>query len=162
MPSGRTHLVIQTGLGVGLGALAAQLGAAPDTATGQALMAGWIVGSVWVTPDLDMPRVRTAPLKAWGPLGVLWRPLLRVSVHRGVSHTYLRGPLIRGAYLWGVLHVLGVAVGSLAAAAHVQIDTAAFSDAAARLPWGYAYAAYHVAQWGHLAADGIPPRPARW
>ncbi len=57
---------------------------------------GILLGSIWLSPDLDMAR--TLPMRRWGPLRVLWWPYAGLFAHRGVSHHFLLGPLSRVAY----------------------------------------------------------------
>lgn len=99
MPNGRTHTLINTIVVSSATTAAEQLGVPLGDPVVVALLAGAVIGTVFITPDLDMARVRTDARRAWGPFELLWWPLLKVSRHRGVSHTYLRGPLIRVAYL---------------------------------------------------------------
>jgi len=160
MPDGTTHLAINLGALALTGAALTVLHVPVLSGPGMALLAGGLIGSVWITPDLDMPGVRTAPLKAWGPFGWLWQPLIRVSRHRGVSHTFVRGPLIRAVYLGVMLGLTAllmsvllkqflpdvwrrVAALDIHAPVHLKI-----------LLWGYA--GYHAMQVAHLIADRIP------
>ncbi|MEF2278372.1 DUF2227 family putative metal-binding protein [Deinococcus sp. YIM 134068] len=99
MPNGRTHTLINTIVVSSVTAVAERLGVPLGDPVVVAFLAGTVIGTVFITPDLDMARVRTDARRAWGPFELLWWPLLKVSRHRGVSHTYLRGPLIRIVYL---------------------------------------------------------------
>lgn len=107
--------------------------------------AGLLFGTVLITPDIDMKRVRTLALQAWGPLKFLWWPLLQFSKHRGVSHTYLRGPLIRFTYICVMLSPVLWALTRHLNVQHHWRDLLTF------------YLGYLAAQWLHLMTDRIPP-----
>lgn len=157
MPSGRTHLGINATCGALLVGALDLSGVLPLTSpAGLALSGGCLIGSVWITPDLDMKGVRTAPLRAWGPLAFIWTPLLAVSRHRGVSHTFLRGPLLRLAYLAAALGVLAAFAAGLLGALDVQVPAPKWPDLPGTVA-AAAFAGYLAAQWMHLIADRIHP-----
>jgi uncharacterized metal-binding protein len=59
--------------------------------------AGFLVGGLWLSPDLDTP---SNPTRRWGVLAVLWLPYRRLLRHRSVlSHTPGLGTAGRLAYL---------------------------------------------------------------
>lgn len=157
MPSGRTHLAINTCCGAALAGLLDLSGTLALTSPGGlALAAGFLLGSVWITPDLDMKGVRTAPLRAWGPLGFIWSPLLAVTRHRGVSHTFLRGPALRLLYLAAALGALWACTAGLLSALTLgvpRVDLPAWAGPAMPFVLG----GYLAAQWLHLLADRVPP-----
>jgi len=115
------------------------------------------VGTFLITPDLDLADRTVQAKRRWGPLGWLWVPYGRMFSHRGLSHTWLVGPLTRLVYLallgaalfWvgdGLLRYLGISL-------ELQGRVAA--------PPGEILLAlvlgYYVSQWLHLIADGIWP-----
>lgn len=106
--------------------------------------AGFLIGTFLITPDLDL-RYNDAA-RRWGPLRVLWTPYHLLSRHRGLSHTYLLGPLTRVLYIsaWIWPFVYGMRPRA--------IDWDVLIWPAAQVMAGYV-----VAQWLHLMADGIWP-----
>lgn len=157
MPSGRTHTLINAGA-TGLTVLAAwKLGLPLDSPPALAALAGAFVGTVLITPDLDMAHVRTDARRAWGCLGWIWWPLLRLSKHRGVSHTWLRGPLLRLAYITAALGVLLLMARGALQAAGLPWPPLRLPPAALHPPTLLAAGlAYWAAQALHLALDRIP------
>ncbi|MFN3346838.1 MAG: DUF2227 family putative metal-binding protein [Candidatus Bipolaricaulaceae bacterium] len=100
VPSGQAHLAVElallplcVGAGYGLG-LRAEL---------VPLALGYLAGSLFLSPDLDLYHSR--PARRWRPLRVLWWPYARLLRHRGLSHHPLFGPLSRLLYLglWALL-----------------------------------------------------------
>lgn len=111
--------------------------------------AGYLIGTLLITPDLDL-RYNDAA-RRWGLLRVLWAPYHLMSKHRGMSHTYVLGPLTRllyiSAWLWPVAYLF-------------RPETVNWD--ALLWPAVQVIAGYVVAQWLHLMADGIWPfMPAR-
>lgn len=152
MSSGRTHLAANVALtGLTCAALDLLSPIRPGQDVLNALAAGMLVGTFLVTPDLDLYGTRTVVLRAWGPLWVVWWPVLRLSRHRGRSHTYLQGPLFRAAYLLTVLFLALLALTPLLGPGHARpVGT-----------WLLAYApwwggGYLLTQWCHLWLDRIP------
>lgn len=109
VPSGRVHLASEAVLLALLIAGGAWLGSRglvrPPALT--AFLAGYLMGMLFLSPDLDLARTR--PARRWGWLAVVWRPYAALFRHRGLSHHVLWGPLTRIAYL-GILGG-GVAAG---------------------------------------------------
>lgn len=155
MSDGKTHLLANVALSTATYAGLGELGNAlhqplsPDLI--KAIMTGFLIGSVFITPDLDLRGTRTVVLRAWGPLWVLWYPVLLFSRHRGRSHTYLRGPLFRLAYLvilmLAALYLLTPVLntGQRQALLHTLL-----TYVPATLP------GYFATQWLHLRMDRIP------
>lgn len=94
MPKGNTHLawelglfplVLAGGFALGLGMELLPLGL------------GYLLGSLFLSPDLDLLHSR--PARRWGPLRFLWWPYARLFRHRGLSHHPFLGPLTRFLYL---------------------------------------------------------------
>jgi len=162
VPRGTTHELVNLGL-LGAAALAwhalgGDRGPYQDLAEGFA--AGYLAGTFLITPDLDLaehPTSRPRAMRRWGPLAWIWLPYGALFRHRGLSHTWLAGPLSRLLYLYLVLQGLLYGVGLLGA----RIDR--LPGLVGRLqrwlsgPGALAAAAgYLVAQWLHLLLDGIP------
>ncbi|WP_157969066.1 DUF2227 family putative metal-binding protein [Thermus sediminis] len=61
-------------------------------------LAGGVVGTLYLSPDLDLPDSR--PSRRWGPLSLLWEPYRALHLHRGASHSWVYGPLSRLLYLF--------------------------------------------------------------
>lgn len=157
MPDGRTHTLINTGVTTLIAAAAWQLGVPLESPPALAALAGAFVGTVLITPDLDMAHVRVRARRAWGLLEWLWWPLLRLSKHRGVSHTWLRGPLIRLGYITGMLTLLLLAARGACQATGLPWPPLRLPPAALHSPTLLAAGlAYWAAQALHLALDGIP------
>ncbi|GBC98116.1 hypothetical protein HRbin17_00613 [bacterium HR17] len=91
MPSGRVHEVVN------LLVLPPTLYALPAGWSKLSFAAGYLVGTFWLTPDLDLATSR--PARRWGVLRLLWLPYAWLFRHRGVSHRPLLGALTRLLYL---------------------------------------------------------------
>lgn len=111
--------------------------------------AGYLIGTLLVTPDLDLRWNDAA--RRWGPLRFIWTPYHLFSRHRGMSHTYLLGPLTRLVYL-GVWVLL-----ALMAAGVLQRGPSVALSAGSWLIVAQVTAGYFMSQWMHLMADGIWP-----
>lgn len=166
MPSGRAHesinLIAYAAAAVGY-AYARQQGLttefdlflAPETLKTFSL--SYLLGTFLVTPDLDLAENRMQARNNWGLLGMLWIPYGALFSHRGLSHSWLIGPLTRLVYL----ALLALAL-SWAAAQVGPYFGYGFSFRAElgenwlELAVG-ALAGYYLSQWLHLIADGIQP-----
>jgi len=114
MPSGRTHIRIETVALLAWSALATILfvrGIIPGSAVAAFLVA-YLASMLFLSPDLDLRRSR--PSQRWGIARILWRPYARIFRHRRLSHHLVLGPLTRIVYLalltataLGLLRVLG-------------------------------------------------------
>lgn len=154
MPSGRVHEVINVAtLALSCGAIAlmpdawrpawAQL----ETTGGLAFASGYLIGTFLITPDLDLADGHVNAKRNWGLLGGLWIPYGKMSRHRGISHSWITGPLTRVIYL-------AVLIGALvwiARGAGYNLWTG-WHDSLIALGAGYL-----ISQWLHLLADGIMP-----
>ncbi|WP_407543147.1 DUF2227 family putative metal-binding protein (plasmid) [Deinococcus radiomollis] len=108
--------------------------------------AGFVFGTLLVTPDLDLHF--NDARRRWGGLKFIWAPYVALSKHRGMSHSYVLGPLIRLLYL-AVLVVPLVALAlHLVGPVHVAVPLWVFL---------LAFAGYVVSQWLHLLCDRIQP-----
>lgn len=109
MPSGKAHDIITA-----IGAAAAvpvwwYLTVEPrhweicGTLVGATLFSGWLL-----SPDLDL---NSSIYKRWGPLRFLWYPYQKLVPHRSwFSHSWLLSPLMRVAYLLGMVWLVAWAV----------------------------------------------------
>ena len=123
-----------------------------------------------LSPDLDLAEQNVDSKRNWGILGFLWVPYGMMFSHRGLSHTWIVGPLTRVLYLclllalpiWllrqpiletklrginrGIVHDLVLSL------QHV------FSSGwlAGQVGLGLALG-FYVSQWLHLIADGVAP-----
>ena len=85
LASGRHHDRATLLLSIPLGLAAAS---AWGTVAGSMAAAAFLVGGLWLSPDLD---THSNALQRWGPLGGIWWPYRRLIAHRSIwSH----GPLI--------------------------------------------------------------------
>ncbi len=120
--------------------------------TAAALGAGLVFGTLLVTPDLDL-HLNDAR-RRWGRWRFIWGPYAHLSRHRGLSHSYLAGPLIRLAYLLAWLSPV-----------LVVLVSAGLPSPVTPVMWKLALLVmigYLLAQWLHLLCDGIiPGRPRR-
>jgi uncharacterized metal-binding protein len=156
VPSGRVHELINL-TALGLGAFVWEL-EAPFTVNPQlelSFLAGYLIGTFLVTPDLDLAEGHVRAKRHWGPLGWLWIPYGLAFSHRGWSHTWLMGPLTRIIYiillslvLWGMLEALAQHFGLRLTPPHLNPP----QQLVASLVLGY-----YLSQWLHLMADGIWP-----
>jgi uncharacterized metal-binding protein len=113
MPSGRTHLGIETAvlaLAVSVGAMWVRRGSL-SAETLAAFACGFAFGMFFLSPDLDLARSR--PAKRWGILSILWWPYARLFRHRGLSHHIFWGPLTRLAYLAVIAAAAYFALGAM-------------------------------------------------
>ncbi|WP_181392001.1 metal-binding protein [Deinococcus irradiatisoli] len=157
MPSGRVHNLINT-VAYGLIAAAAVWGVqggAVVITSAQALSfsVAYAAGTFLLSPDLDLAEGRVDSKRRWGVLGLLWVPYGRAFSHRGLSHTWLLGPLTRLLYLGLIgLLVFGVLKFFWPALAWPGLPGPISFTLALPLMLGY-----YVSQWLHLIADGVRP-----
>ena len=166
MPSGRAHesinLLTYGAAAVGY-AYARQAGLtaefdtllAPETLKTFSL--AFMVGTFLITPDLDLAENRMQARNNWGLLGLLWIPYGALFSHRGLSHTWLVGPLTRLAYL----ALLGLALSWAAAQVGPYFGYGFSFRAELGENWPElaigALSGYYLSQWLHLLADGVRP-----
>lgn len=91
MPSGRIHEAVN------VLALPGALWFLPESFSKAGFVIGYLVGTFWVTPDLDLTKSR--PMRRWGRLRLLWLPYAWFFRHRGLSHRLILGALTRLLYL---------------------------------------------------------------
>ena len=171
MPSGRVHNLINVAVFAGLSAGALYLSAAQGLVItplqAASFSGGFLVGTFMLSPDLDLAAGHVDSKRHWGPLGFLWVPYGLLFSHRGLSHTWLLGPLTRllylalmAALLWGLL----LAAAQLLPALRVPLprlpQLPSWQAGWQLLGLKFAYpllAGYYLSQWLHLIADGIRP-----
>lgn len=114
---------------------------------------GFAAGTFLLSPDLDLAEGRVDSKRRWGVLGVLWVPYGLLFRHRGLSHTWLLGPLTRLVYL-GLLAALlaGLVRFAWPAAPLPTVPEPVSLKVLLPLLTGY-----YLSQWLHLIADGIRP-----
>lgn len=166
MPSGRAHESINLltyGAAAAGYAYARQAGLttefdtlfAPETL--KTFTLSYLLGTFLITPDMDLAENRMQARNNWGLLGVLWVPYGALFSHRGLSHSWIIGPLTRLAYmaligmaLWWAFAQVGPYFG------YTFSFRAELNQNWQELAIG-ALAGYYLSQWLHLVADGIQP-----
>ncbi|WP_345461286.1 metal-binding protein [Deinococcus carri] len=157
MPSGRVHNLINIATysvlaaGVLLATRQHLLTVTPAQALNFTL--GFFAGTFLLSPDLDLAEGRVDSKRRWGLLGFLWVPYGMLSSHRGLSHTWVVGPLTRLAYLAVIAALL---LGLLRFVwPHFPLPG---------LPQPFSFKVllplllgYYLSQWLHLIADGVRP-----
>ncbi len=114
---------------------------------------GFFVGTFLLSPDLDLAEGHVSSKRAWGFLGFLWVPYGMMFSHRGLSHSWIVGPLTRLVYL-------GVIAGLVVGLWWYLLPGLRLPPLPYRLTWLEGVpllAGYYVSQWLHLIADGIRP-----
>ncbi|WP_189100281.1 metal-binding protein [Deinococcus knuensis] len=157
MPSGRVHNLINIAAYsvLAAGTLVASRQELVSVTSVQALnfTLAYAAGTFLLSPDLDLAEGRVDSKRHWGILGVLWVPYGMMFSHRGLSHTWILGPLTRLAYLAVmvalVVGLLSYVVPSLRFPALPEpLDVAVLAPFAL---------GYYLSQWLHLIADGVRP-----
>jgi len=160
MPSGTVHERVNLiALLAAAGVRYALSPGEPPAPAEVAFVTGYTIGTLWVTPDLDFANAHPVrALRNWGKLGFLWKPYGYLFRHRGLSHTYLLGPLTRILYLMVLAALLLALVSpSLVEAVIREGPRALPSPLDQPAVWWWGLAGYYVAQWLHLILDGIRP-----
>ncbi|WP_114569790.1 metal-binding protein [Exiguobacterium flavidum] len=97
MPSGNVHDTVNTIVLSGYVAYAV----ASDQPEWFPAAVGIAVGTLWLSPDLDL---KSEPYYRWGPFRVLWIPYVKAMPHRSIwSHGLLIGDVIRLLYFFALL-----------------------------------------------------------
>jgi uncharacterized metal-binding protein len=155
MPSGRAHEAINlTLLGLG-GAFYLAQGGSPEEPRALAFLLGYLAGTFLLSPDLDLAEKGVRAQGRWGVLGALWRPYGWLFRHRGLSHTWILGPLTRLGYLLLLLFLLYGLLKGVAAFMGASLALALPPLPKEVLLCGLL--GYYLSQWLHLVADGIYP-----
>jgi len=163
VPSGRVHEAINLGV-LGL-ATAAYWVYQPDFEISQpalvAFMGSYLLGTFLITPDLDLAEQQVRAKGHWGWLGWLWVPYGWMFAHRGLSHTWLIGPLTRLLYLGAVGLVVFWLCGAISSYLGLDISLQAQLKAPSQEVFWALVSGYYISQWLHLIADGIWPDRGR-
>lgn len=157
MPSGRVHNLINI-------AAYSVLAAGVLLATRQDLLTvtpvqalsfsvAFFAGTLLLSPDLDLADGPVDSKRRWGVLGVMWVPYGWLFRHRGLSHTWLLGPLTRLVYLglWGLL-LFGLLRFVWPDVSLPRVPQPVSLKVVLPLVAGY-----YLSQWLHLIADGVWP-----
>ncbi|MEB3260111.1 MAG: metal-binding protein [Cyanobacteriota bacterium] len=126
----------------------------------------FLVGGLWLSPDLDTHSRATA---RWGPLRPLWWPYRRLLRHRSLmSHSPVLGSAGRLAYLLGALALLSLLLGAAPGPPLPLPPPGAWPGLAEDLWRSHprlvlcGLAGLEASSWLHLLQDGDPlPRPPR-
>ena len=167
VPSGRVHNLINIAVFAGLSAAALYLSSTQRVvitpAQAASFSAGFAAGTFLLSPDLDLATGNVDSKRHWGPLGFLWVPYGLLFSHRGLSHTWLLGPLTRliyvaimAALIWG----LAYGVSQFIPGVHLPLPQLPPSFTLAVVGAKFVYPAlggYYLSQWLHLIADGVRP-----
>lgn len=126
-----------------------------------AFIVSYLIGTFLVTPDLDLANRSVRAKQHWGLLGILWVPYGAVFRHRGLSHSWLLGPLTRLLYLL----MLALALSELSQVLAGWLGYRLELRAVLAGQWGWllagSAAGYYVSQWLHLLVDSFPSRRRR-
>ncbi|MFN3267248.1 MAG: metal-binding protein [Deinococcales bacterium] len=174
MPSGNVHNLVNTIAYVGFAgaygyAHSAQWAQLEPT-TLLCFSGAFMAGTFMLSPDLDLAEQNVSSKKNWGILGFLWVPYGLMFSHRGLSHTWIVGPLTRVLYL-GLLLALPIWLlrrpileteleGVTRGLVHDLLNSLqhVFSSGVLASQAGLgAVVGYYVSQWLHLIADGVAP-----
>lgn len=161
MPSGKIHNAINLSvfaiIGVGVWVATEQqvIEVTPEQFTQFAI--GFLVGTLLMSPDLDLAEGRVNSKHNWGLLGFLWVPYGLMFKHRGWSHTWLVGPITRLLYAF----IVGSAIFGLLLLLFpnwIHFSWLGISNWPMFLVmlWPITFG-YFLSQWLHLIADGISP-----
>ncbi|MFC4636822.1 metal-binding protein [Deinococcus hohokamensis] len=157
VPSGRVHNLINIAAYSVLAAvtLVASRQGALTVTPAQALnfTLAFAAGTFLLSPDLDLAEGRVDSKRHWGVLGVLWVPYGMLFSHRGLSHTWVVGPLTRLLY---VAVMVALVVGLLRFVAP-SVTLPAIPQPVSLKVLAPLLIGYYLSQWLHLVADGVRP-----
>lgn len=166
MPSGRVHEAINLTFFAGLAAgyayartqgMTSELEQVIASQTITAFSTSYLIGTFLVTPDLDLAEQGVRAKSNWGLLGLLWIPYGAIFSHRGLSHSWIVGPLTRILYLTIVFLALSWVAAQITPYFGYSFSIKAqLGENWRELAMG-ALIGYYLAQWLHLVADGIAP-----
>ncbi|MDB5045782.1 MAG: hydrolase [Deinococcus sp.] len=161
VPSGRVHNLINIAVYavVAGGVLIASNQQRADVTATQALYftLAYFAGTFLLSPDLDLAEGQVDSKRRWGVLGFLWAPYGMMFSHRGLSHTWVLGPLTRLAYLAIMVGIVAGLLFFLWPGLRLPALPQPFILAdlwPALLP---PLLGYYLSQWLHLIADGVRP-----
>ena len=149
MPSGRAHEALNLAALGGLALAHLAAGGSPEDPRAWAFGLAYLAGTYLLSPDLDLAERGVRASRRWGILAAFWRPYGWLFRHRGLSHTWLLGPLTRLAYL-------GTWVGLLLLVLRWTLGLQVSLDLPPEL-WGFGLLGYYASQWLRLLADGVRP-----
>lgn len=160
MPSGVTHERINfaaLGLAVGTYWLLRDKHPISEPAA-FCFSAGYLLGTVWITPDLDIAERKVRAKEHWGALSAIWIPYGKLFSHRGISHTWLMGPASRLAYLMVLIWIFDWLASLVLRYLNVAYDLHAnlLNRISPEIVWGLLIG-YFASQWTHLIFDGMWP-----
>lgn len=157
VPSGRVHNLINIGAYsvLAAGTLYATRQHLVTVTPAQAMnfTLAFTVGTFLLSPDLDLAEGRVDSKRHWGLLGFLWVPYGMLFSHRGLSHTWILGPLTRLAYL----AFMTVLIVGLLRTVWPEFPLPRLPEPVSMkllLPFALGYC---LSQWLHLIADGVRP-----
>ena len=117
----------------------------------------YLVGTFLVTPDLDLAKNSVRAKSHWGILGLVWVPYGKMFRHRGLSHSWILGPLTRLLYMGFIAIIFIVIAGVLTAYFGFELRIVGrLGQSWEPLSLG-ALSGYFLSQWFHLLVDGIRP-----
>lgn len=121
-----------------------------------AFVVSYLIGTFLVTPDLDLANRSVRAKKHWGLLGILWVPYGAIFRHRGLSHSWLIGPLTRLLYLLMLVLALSELSQVVAGWLGYRLEFRALLQGQWSWLLAGSAAGYYVSQWLHLLIDGFP------
>lgn len=159
MPSGRVHELINLSVlglaSAGYWVYQKELSIAEPVAV--AAVGSYLLGTFLVTPDLDLAEQAVRPKGRWGLLGLFWVPYGWMFAHRGLSHTWIVGPLTRILYMGAMGMLLYWLLKLVLGYLNIHLDLQGRLQAPPQeIIWGLVVG-YYLSQWLHIAADGIWP-----
>ena len=126
-----------------------------------AFVVSYLIGTFLVTPDLDLANRSVRAKSNWGVFGILWLPYGALFKHRGLSHSWLLGPLTRLLYML----ILFLALTELLQVTAGWLGYNLSLRAGLQGEWGWlaagGAAGYFLSQWLHLLLDGFPAKRRR-
>jgi uncharacterized metal-binding protein len=156
LPSGKVHNVINASSYAVLAGITSYLhygqGFPIDLNEALRFSTAFWAGTLLLSPDLDLAEQNVSSKKAWGLFGFLWYPYGVLFSHRGLSHTWVIGPLTRLVYLALLLTPVALLISWFMPKLiqwkqlYTPLDQ-----------WLSALVGYYLSQWLHLIADGIAP-----
>lgn len=156
VPSGRVHNLINIAAYSVLAAatlVASRQGVPVTPAQALNFTLAFAAGTFLLSPDLDLAEGRVDSKRHWGVLGVLWVPYGMLFSHRGLSHTWVVGPLTRLLYM----AVMAALVAGLLRFVAPSVTLPAMPQPVSLKVLAPLLLGYYVSQWLHLVADGIRP-----
>jgi uncharacterized metal-binding protein len=170
MADGKTHELINTAfLGSAMLAydyarsrgLTAPVDPFITDSTRYSFVIAYLVGTFLLTPDLDLSNQSVRAKSNWGILGHLWRPYGLLFSHRGISHSWIAGPLTRLVYLAILLLGFAYVINALAPSIGLNLNLTFLPGWKMQPVLISITLGYYVSQWVHLVTDGMLPGSGR-